>query len=48
MAITKRISSSKIKLVPEKQVPHAILAITPKELSAAILKLPPVQVFQSK
>jgi hypothetical protein len=31
MSIVKRVASSKIKLVPEQQVPHAILAITPEE-----------------
>ena len=31
MAIIKRRSSAKIKLVPDQQVPHAILAITPEE-----------------
>ena len=31
MAIIKRRSSAKIKLVPEQQIPKAILAITPEE-----------------
>ena len=31
MAIVKRRSSAKIKLVPEQQIPKAILAITPEE-----------------
>jgi len=31
MSIIKRISSAKIKLVPEQQVPHGILAKTPEE-----------------
>ncbi len=38
MAIIKRRSSAKIKLVPDQQVPHAILAITPEEHhNAAVL-----------
>ena len=36
MAIIKRISSAKIKLVPDQQVPHAILAITPEEHHDAV------------
>ena len=38
MAIVKRRSSAKIKLVPEQQIPKAILAKTPEEhLNAATL-----------
>ena len=36
MAIVKRRSSSKSESVPEQQVPHAILAITPEEHHDAV------------
>jgi hypothetical protein len=36
MAIIKRRSSAKIKLVPEQQIPKVILAITPEEHHNAV------------